>query len=98
MTFNRIASLFALLAVICVLALFFCHSIQGPYSAVHGPVTALLSVRAASGVRLAIVHTASNLPHLSFELPLAHVDLFTATTTSLESPSSSTSPDLTLRC
>ena len=52
---RRIASFLAVLAVLCVLAVFFFHAIEGPYSAVHGPVTALLSARAAAGLRMAII-------------------------------------------
>ena len=43
------------MAVLSVLAIFFFPSMQGPYSVVHGPVTALLSLRAATMVRNAIV-------------------------------------------
>ena len=101
MTFNRIASLLALLAVVCVLAVFFCHSLQGPYSAVHGPVTALLSVRAATGVRLAIGNAASNIPYLpqlNFVTPLASSTFLAAMLTGLDHSSALVLPDLTLRC
>jgi len=40
-----------------VLSIFFFPSLQGPYSVVHGPVTALLSFRAATMVRNAITRT-----------------------------------------
>jgi hypothetical protein len=43
------------MAVLSVLAIFFFPSMQGPYSVVHGPVTALLSLRAATMVRNAMV-------------------------------------------
>jgi hypothetical protein len=56
MTPGRIAHALAVIAVVCVLAVFFFHPIEGPYPAVHGPVTALLSARAAAGLRLAIMH------------------------------------------
>jgi len=55
MTLGRITYAVALVAVVCVLTVFFFHTIEGPYSAVKGPVTALLSARAALGVRMAIV-------------------------------------------
>jgi F0F1-type ATP synthase assembly protein I len=55
MTPARIACALAVLAVVCVLALFFFPGIEGPYSAVHGPVTALLSIRAAALLRVRIV-------------------------------------------
>jgi len=54
----RIACALAIVAVLCVLAVFFFPGIEGPYSAVNGPVTALLSVRAASVLRLGIVQAA----------------------------------------
>ena len=54
MTFGRIACALALFAALCVLAIFFFPSIDGPYSAIHGPVTALLSIRAAARLRLII--------------------------------------------
>lgn len=55
MTLGRIAYALAVLAVLCVLTVFFVHGIRGPYSVVHGPVTALLSLRTASGLRMAIM-------------------------------------------
>jgi hypothetical protein len=42
----------AVLAAFCVLLVFFFPALQGPYPAVHGPVTALLSLRAAARLRL----------------------------------------------
>jgi hypothetical protein len=50
-----------ILAVLCVGAIFFFPAIQGPYSAVNGPVTALQSARAAVRVRVAIVLAAFSL-------------------------------------
>lgn len=55
MTPGRIACGFALIVVISVLGIFFFPAAQGPYAAVHGPVTALLSIRAAARLRLIIV-------------------------------------------
>ena len=98
MTLYRIGSVLALLAVICVLAVFFCHSIQGPYSAVHGPVTALLSVRAATGVRMAIVLATSNTPQFSLASPLMSFSLHDAALTALAPGGAWIGPDLTLRC
>jgi len=54
MTPGRIACALAVFAALCVLAIFFFPSIEGPYSAVHGPVTALLSIRAAAHLRVII--------------------------------------------
>ena len=48
---GRIAGALAVFAVLAVLALFFFPGMDGPYSAVHGPVTALLSLRAAVRLR-----------------------------------------------
>lgn len=55
MTSGRTECAFAVLALFCVLAIFFFPALQGPYPAVHGPVTALLSLRTAARLRLAIV-------------------------------------------
>lgn len=55
MTFGRSGYTLAVLAVVCVLAVFFFPAGEGPYSVVNGPVTALLSARTAAGVRVAIV-------------------------------------------
>ncbi|HVN19550.1 MAG TPA: hypothetical protein VMU05_12275 [Dongiaceae bacterium] len=54
MTAGRIACALSVFAVVCVLVLFFCPVLDGPYSAVHGPVTALLSIRAAVRLRCII--------------------------------------------
>jgi hypothetical protein len=64
MTLGRIACVLAVVAVICVLAVFFFPAMQGPYSAVHGPVTALLSARAAGNLRATITHAALNALHV----------------------------------
>ena len=52
---DRIVGALAILAVCSVLLIFFCPAMQGPYCVVHGPVTALLSVRAAASLRWKIV-------------------------------------------
>ena len=52
---DRIEYAFAILAVFCVLTIFLFPAMQGPYSVVNGPVTALLSLRAAACLRLRIV-------------------------------------------
>jgi len=54
MQLGRIEGALALIAVICVLSIFFFPAMQGPYSVVHGPVTALLAARAAAGLRMSI--------------------------------------------
>lgn len=48
----------AVLTVICVLMIFLFPLLQGPYSALHGPVTALRAARAGVHLRLAIVQAA----------------------------------------
>ena len=55
MILGRMIYALAFIAVFCVLTVFFFHAMEGPYSVVHGPVTALLSARAALGMRMAIV-------------------------------------------
>ena len=57
---GRIGSELAVVAVFCVLMIFLFPSVQGPYSMVHGPVTALLAARAAVRLRIAIVQAALN--------------------------------------
>lgn len=54
MRLSRIEGALALIAVICVLSIFFFPAMRGPYSVVHGPVTALLAARAAAGLRMSI--------------------------------------------
>jgi len=60
MTPGRLACGLALIAVLSVLGIFFFPASQGPYAAVHGPVTALLSIRAAARLRLIIVSSGLN--------------------------------------
>ena len=60
MMVDRIGWELALLAVLCVVVVFFFPAMQGPYSAVNGPVTALRSAQAAARLRLAIVQAALN--------------------------------------
>jgi hypothetical protein len=55
---GRIGDALATLAVFCVLTIFLFPAMQGPYSVVHGPASALLAVRAAAKVRTAIVQAA----------------------------------------
>ena len=60
MTSDRITSALALLAVVCVLAVFFFPAVQGPYSVVHGPVTVMHAARAAAGLRMAVARAGLN--------------------------------------
>jgi len=55
---GRIGCELAVVAALCVLSIFLFPCVQGPYSAVHGPVTALQAVRAAARLRLAILAAA----------------------------------------
>ena len=55
MTHARLACAFAAFSILCVLMIFLFPAMQGPYSAVHGPVTALLSMKAAASLRIGIV-------------------------------------------
>jgi hypothetical protein len=48
----------AVLAVLCVLMVFLFPAVQGPYSVVHGPATALQAARAAVRLRVAIAQAA----------------------------------------
>jgi len=57
---GRIGCELALLAILCVLAILLFPATQGPYSAVHGPVTALQAARVAARLRLAVVQAALN--------------------------------------
>ncbi|MFZ1919404.1 MAG: hypothetical protein WAU58_17665 [Terriglobales bacterium] len=55
---GRIGCELAVVAAFCVLSIFLFPCVQGPYSTVHGPVTALQAVRAAARLRLAILAAA----------------------------------------
>ncbi len=57
---GRVTCELALVAALCVLLIFFFPSIKGSYSSVHGPVTALLALRAAARLRINIVQSALN--------------------------------------
>jgi hypothetical protein len=54
----RITRELAVVAVLCVLMIFLFPSVQGSYSMVHGPVTALLAARAAVRLRISIMQGA----------------------------------------
>jgi hypothetical protein len=57
---GRVTCELAVVAVLCVLMIFLFPSVQGSYSMVHGPVTALLAARAAVRLRIAIAQGALN--------------------------------------
>jgi hypothetical protein len=50
----------AALAILSVLAIFLFPVVQGPYSVVHGPATALQAARAATRLRIAISQSPLN--------------------------------------
>lgn len=58
---GRSAYALAVLGVLCILTIFLFPSLTGPYSVVHGPVTALLSMRAASRLRMAMGRAGSHI-------------------------------------
>ncbi len=58
MTSGRIGAELAVLAVFCILTIFLFPVLQGPYSAVNGPVSALQAARNAARVRLSIIQSA----------------------------------------
>ncbi len=57
---GRIGCEVAVLTVLCVLMIFFFPLMQGPYSVVHGPATALQAARAAARLQIVIMHGALN--------------------------------------
>jgi hypothetical protein len=57
---GRIGCELAVMAVLCVLMIFLFPAMQGPYSVVHGPATALQAARAAARLRTVIVQGAFN--------------------------------------
>ena len=57
---GRIGCELAVLTVLCVLMIFFFPVMQGPYSVVHGPASALQAARAAARLRIVIMQGALN--------------------------------------
>jgi hypothetical protein len=57
---GRIGCELAVLTILCVLMIFFFPLMQGPYSVVHGPATALQATRAAARLRIVIVQGTLN--------------------------------------
>jgi uncharacterized membrane protein YjgN (DUF898 family) len=87
----------AIVAVLCVAVIFFFPAIQGPYSAVNGPVTALQSAQAASRVRVAIVLAAFSLIANFLSPSLAWVSSRTIVCVEPQTPSRGKSGTI-LRC
>ena len=97
MTSGRTGAQLAVVAVVCVLTIFLFPTMQGPYSAVHGPVSALQATRAAARLRVAIVRSALKSLH-NFPLP-SLLALFCMATAVVECiPISLTQCDSVLRC
>jgi len=78
---DRIGDAVATLAVVCVLTIFLFPAMQGPYSVVYGPATALLAVRAAAKVQTAIVQAALRSLGALASLLVALREIFVAQTT-----------------
>jgi hypothetical protein len=55
MFFRTFGQHFALVAILCVLSIFLFPASAGPYSVVHGPLTALQAIRLAVRVRWAMM-------------------------------------------
>ncbi|MFZ3343455.1 MAG: hypothetical protein WA609_06070 [Terriglobales bacterium] len=58
MTSGRTGAELAVLAVVCILTIFLFPVGQGPYSAVHGPASALEAARASARLRITIAQSA----------------------------------------
>jgi hypothetical protein len=97
---GRIGCALAVLAVVCVLAIFFFPGMDGPYPAVHGPVTALLSLRAAARLRVLIRAGVRGLRTWFARSHVVISSLSTVVSTSAEFPSGSlnTGAMTVLRC
>jgi hypothetical protein len=69
---GRVEYEMAFLALLCTLSIFLFPAVQGPYSAVHGPVTTLQSIRLAARLRMSILGAALSIlsPSLKFALVL----------------------------
>jgi len=96
MNSGRIACKLAMLAVVCVLTIFLFPAMQGPYSAVNGPVTALQAARTAIRLRKAMMQSA--LQSLGYKL--ATPDFFSWMLIYEAEPHSASLPGCTsvLRC
>jgi hypothetical protein len=100
MTSGRTGRVIAVLAVLGVLGVFFFPAMQGPYPVVHGPASALLSVRAAAGLRLAIVRAGLDAVRncLGFARLAFVVSAWTVVPTLTFTARLDSSCDLNLRC
>ena len=68
MILSRIGWELTVLGLLCIAAIFFFPAVQGPYSAVNGPVTALQSAQSAARLRVAVVQAAFSL-FSNFQIP-----------------------------
>ena len=68
----------AILAILCVISIFLFPATAGPYSAVHGPVSALLSLRARirlgwalalAALSLILIHLPLTMDWMGFKAP-----------------------------
>lgn len=101
MTSGRIAGTLVVIAVFCVLTIFFFPAMQGPYSVVHGPVTALLSIRAAAGLRMAIVRAGLSVVRSCLSFARLALVLLSSTAVSIVEFATASLPpgcDVILRC
>ena len=100
MTSGRIACALAVLAVVCVLTVFFFPAVQGPYSAVHGPVTVMRAARAAAGLRMAVERAGLNCVRRHVRAAVVPMPSAAGHAPEFRSKKSAlaTAADLTLRC
>ncbi len=98
MTLGRIAYVIAVIALFCVLTVFFFHGIEGPYSVVHGPVTALLSLRAAAGLRMSMMQAGLNVTGIWVSFTILLVLWWAVWKCEFQSESSSDACNAILRC
>jgi len=97
---GRSAYALAVLGLVCVLSIFFFPGVTGPYSVVHGPVTALLSMRMASRMRMAIARAGLNVLRNGRFLAASALAMLWIAVPGLESPALSLSArcSAVLRC
>jgi hypothetical protein len=84
---GRVEYEMAFLALLCTLSIFLFPAVQGPYAAVHGPVTTLQSIRIAARLRLSIL--AAALRVISRSLKFAPVQLRVRNASDSQLPSNS---------
>ena len=97
MTLGRVGCRFTVLAVLCVLTIFFFPATHGPYSAVHGPATALQAARAAAYLLIGMAIAALN--ELNTHLPVPPLILYLGLLSVLEFRLVGRTPSKTvLRC